>query len=1231
MSILPALRFPRSACLIVVLFSLFVAHSGRSEDAIEVPLEPMVLLDEPIVARSGRPAILPVNVPLVDRVALTSSDVRGLSIKLRCKRAEAMIDVLLRGQADQAEFNLADEPTVQSIPLEAGQPLVIVGWKSSWHYNGSVELVNFEIEGPTPAGGSTSIAMPTDFPDGVAHTHLGRFELVGLANRDKFPAIANREAVRYDGKSGNFKVPSARGSLIDVDAHRIIFRTNGKADGKDPGYSWAPALLFFPKESGRFDLTGSLRAASSEKGQAMSWIVGILATDGPPLANAKISFHQLLHQPESGFVAESDYDAAPIAEHDFGPSPKGKEIITLEMAETVRGWMDAATNLTDLVAVVEGPDGAPAAVTIEKRTPGVLTTIAHPKMVLFDHEIKPEPGVFARHQAGKLIYGGKPLRLWSTVMSGTAERFRALGFNALRVWMQDRFYDEESAKRGEVMSYVEGDGSTLDRYDRFLADLREQGMFVMFGSTIGRGMKTKFLLQDDSWIAGGEGWEEWKAAVAENDSESFDYIDERLWKIRLKHAKNVLDHVNPYTGRRYAEEESIVLIEINNERAILKKWLEGGFEKWPAYFRDKLRVLWNEWLTEQYGNDAGLRKAWGALGSDESLDRSNVVLAPVVSQRKKFPEQRGNDLVRFLVDLIDRRNQEYMKFCRSLAPEGVGVNVIPFSFDSQYMPSLPWLYSNSLGDASTISMYFWNHESSLTKPPALYVLDAPATDEELTVVYETGRSRPSPFRSEHPYMLAVLAAWQDFDIVSWHGHWMKEDSPEQILAGLALPPQSHFWTGVHLEYDPTMTSSIALAGRIYLNRSVESAPDPLIIKVGKESATGYRHWNGIGGTSVSNLTFTRGTRIKFDLSQPGGFLNDGGDPLAEVPPTAGPVRTGEHVFWDWPNGTLVIDSPNAKVYVGPAVASHEFSDGITLSGLNTEWIAFALVSADGRPLTGEGATDRALVSAVFDSANTDFEFDWSVGGSPVKQAKAVKNLGHAPILVDEVHYTLSFPTEITGQFKAYDFAMRQTEEAALDATNTWRQRGPTPWMGEFTFASRGASKPVEIDPSPGLTVTSKSPDEVATESVDARLVSIPSPLPALTWGDNFARAHRNLRDGSYLHGQIIPADPAQGDQGKIEVSDVEGVFVAPANVEVTFADGTMSRILVTFTENPTLPAVIDRLSEKFGPPTSEALVEDAFKESKVTWKAPFDAGALTVEATEVQGVVRISYTLQPAN
>ncbi len=236
-------------------------------------------------------------------------------------------------------------------------------------------------------------------------------------------------------------------------------------------------------------------------------------------------------------------------------------------------------------------------------------------------------------------------------------------------------------------------------------------------------------------------------------------FDERLRKAYLRHIEAFLNHINPYTGRSYAQEETIALWELGNEDWLINRLIGGEAVELPAYFKAKLRDRWNAWLTDRYRSDGRLRRAWGELNADESLDRGSVALAPAFAQRVDYPEARARDFVEFVSGLVSDFLLGFEAHARRQAPEGVGVNVTPFSFDTQYRPNTPWLYSNAgHADVANFGMYFWSLTSSLTAPPKMYVMDSNTVAGKPTVIYETNNGRPNPHRVEQAMRNTALAS-----------------------------------------------------------------------------------------------------------------------------------------------------------------------------------------------------------------------------------------------------------------------------------------------------------------------------------------------------------------------------------------------------------------------------------------------------------------------------------------
>ncbi|HBC85582.1 MAG TPA: hypothetical protein DCZ94_01380 [Lentisphaeria bacterium] len=1200
-----------------------------SEDPVKIELNPVLKDSSEIRFTRDSKGIFKarkdLNVALLKRIVVKPDDVKSLDFELNVVGLPRGFNVIASGEnLNNETADFAKIPALKGISLSAGESLLITAYKKDWHWNGGAVFTGLAVSADDGSG-----KMAPDFStDAKISGPIGDMSLAGMGDYKDFPDLPNSTPMLKSDKGGfGFKESSVSAKS---DGSNLTLHHNGRNDKDKSG--WAPCLVFTAKKAGTYSMEGTAKLLSGNKDHKITWLIGTISEASESLKDSQLSIYKIL-KPGGNLEIGADVEAKPVFSTKLDTG-KGKNVkVAATGMETAMGDSLSKDNgecaLLFVITPAEGKKILPA---IAKGVKGTANVKSYPKTLLFDHEIKPRDGVYATMKDGKLYYGDKRLKLWGMVKDGTGERVRRLGFNCMRVWFQGSFYTPESAKAGKAMEYVKGDGSALDRYDRMMADYRENGIFVMLATTVGSGtgqIPIADMLSDDSWLAGGADWPEWKKAAKEikGSYDHYGYVDERFWRARLRHAENVLTHLNPYTGKRYAEDEIIALIEINNEAGLAKNWIEKGFDKWPEFFRNSVQNQWNAWLEKRYKDDDGVKAAWKKLDQGESLSGKSIKLEPVLASHSKYPKERQSDFTKFIYEQIDSHNQDYMKFCRSLAPKGVGVNVVPFSFDSQYRPSIPWLYTNWLGDTSTVSMYFWSTPSMLTNPPGMYVLDSHRLADKLSVIYENQRSRPSPYRAEYPYMLSVFTSWQDFDIVVFHGSWFGDNSDEQLLAGTVAPPtSSHFWTGVHLENDQVMTSAIAMAGRIFLSGAVETAPNPVTYTVGKQGIFSFDTFNGIGGKDMSYNTFSRGTRIKLEPEKDCGVLVDGKEPQPGEPVKEA-VATGKNALWDWQNGRLIIDSPAVKVYTGKTVPSFTFKDGITISGFNTPFISFALISADGKPLLGADACKKAYVSAVLDCKNTGFEYDYSTPGGPLEQAKAVKKAGNAPVIVDKVSYTLSFPVEINGKFTGYDFAMRQTEESSLKG-NTLRRSEQTLWMGLLEFSERGKNMEVAVDPSPGVNATVSTGTIKETETTDQKLSGIFNPLPALSWGDNYHRAHRTLRDGTTIKTSISPEDMADKPDKTITINEATLLLNMPSDIEVIFTQDRMSQIVVTFTQAPAFADLIGNFKKTFGAPASEKIVNVASDQSEVKWLVKKNEGTVAVTATEVQGVVRVAYSLR---
>ena len=81
-------------------------------------------------------------------------------------------------------------------------------------------------------------------------------------------------------------------------------------------------------------------------------------------------------------------------------------------------------------------------------------------------------------------------------------------------------------------------------------------------------------------------------------------------EMQREYARDLLTHVNPFTGNSYASEPAVAFIEINNENSLIHEWWGGELDRMPDEFATGFRHQWNAWLGVKYGGIEKLRAAW---------------------------------------------------------------------------------------------------------------------------------------------------------------------------------------------------------------------------------------------------------------------------------------------------------------------------------------------------------------------------------------------------------------------------------------------------------------------------------------------------------------------------------------------------------------------------------------------------------------------------------------------
>lgn len=225
-------------------------------------------------------------------------------------------------------------------------------------------------------------------------------------------------------------------------------------------------------------------------------------------------------------------------------------------------------------------------------------------------------------------------RFWGINLSGeanfpppavaprVAERLAKFGFNLVRLHGLDVSWGNTFFPWG-VSSTRRLDPAQFDKLDKLVAELEKRGIYINLNLHVGR----KFTAADGIPQAELLGYG--KYCVIFNP---------QMIELQKEYARQLLTHRNPYTGRTYAEDPAVVIVELTNEDSLFVAWTSGFLRgrqtvkpasDWcdiPPYYGEELTRFYNEWLAKRYPTREALAKAWqdGARPAGPQLLRAGA-------------------------------------------------------------------------------------------------------------------------------------------------------------------------------------------------------------------------------------------------------------------------------------------------------------------------------------------------------------------------------------------------------------------------------------------------------------------------------------------------------------------------------------------------------------------------------------------------------------------------------
>ena len=239
---------------------------------------------------------------------------------------------------------------------------------------------------------------------------------------------------------------------------------------------------------------------------------------------------------------------------------------------------------------------------------------------------------------GKFIGFNMPTRA-SMPDHETAEilsaRLASMGVNVIRLHAIDALIDEDgwSCRPGySIIDYDKGNSrmlnsAGLERLDYWFYQLKTRNLST----------------SRSSGCTSVSGWRWIRLSRRFSMVKFVSHVNRRLIELQKEYAKQLLEHVNQYTGLAYKDDSAIMTIQIANEDSAFFTFKEITPENSRYPYVDEIKHRFNYFLKAKYGSEEQLKAAWtfedqSGLSENENLELGSVKIPHIGILRRRFCE-----------------------------------------------------------------------------------------------------------------------------------------------------------------------------------------------------------------------------------------------------------------------------------------------------------------------------------------------------------------------------------------------------------------------------------------------------------------------------------------------------------------------------------------------------------------------------------------------------------------
>jgi hypothetical protein len=603
---------------------------------------------------------------------------------------------------------------------------------------------------------------------------------------------------------------------------------------------------------------------------------------------------------------------------------------------------------------------------------------------------------------------GRPVRFWGVNIVGSAnfpshaeaermaELLAQMGVNMTRHHHIDAAWSNPNVF-GNKSNTLELDAAAMERFDYLIKELQKRGIYQFFDLLVHR----KATPEDGVAHA---------AELSPGFKIEGEFVPE-LIALQERFVDQLMGHKNPYTGRTYAADPALGLIEAINEDSLFWIQQQGEFAVKPA-FRAVLNGLFSAYLKKHVpGGRAALEARWkpasGAgegLRADEDPDKGNVDATVWLAGEPNRPSPaRAEDTLRFLYETELGYYRRIEARLKKLGYRGL------YTGSNHWVEHPLDLLANAQLDFVDRHAYWahpnggWGYNAGISwepgamvKDPNLGVVGSLARRRVKGLPYSTSEwqaSAPNDFRQEGALLLGAYAAFHDFSPSQFsfsHDVNKRAEAPTALNSNFDIidqPAMLGAWPAVSLLFHraDVRVSPVEACLKIDVEAAFKNAPTPLVpVGLAQVARTGL---DFRGGLSAAELEVLRARHVQGNVTT---------------------SSTGE-LRHDASAGRFEVDTARSQAFAGFRPSS-PIRLGNTQIELENPFAVLIVTSLDNAPIA---SAKRVLLSALGNAVNT--------GMTLAPSGNRLLNPGTAPILVEPIRarVTLDKLTGAVERARAY--------------------------------------------------------------------------------------------------------------------------------------------------------------------------------------------------------------------